>query len=300
MHHHVNSICPFAGQSVLPTRKCRPRVRIFKKKRAFPLAVGSLWYIIPTDFLICRMIGVYPGMNHCLWSKLKVLWVQNGMASSLRDQPNGHQLFFPKHQRRRTILGVSLSLQTASVCHHRSRSWARILYSRLMTSIECINGCCHYRRGPSGLRWIAWHRNEKFLYAFWIPSEIRWKPGVIRNWDSWAGWGGKAFESWIGKSCGRSKKGIATWIWMRGSKVDGCSITTCYSELERMSLATGGTDIFAYVGNLAKRNGKISFQSLPRIFCGSRYLKAAMKRGYRSREFSVIHELNSASSFSGI
>ena len=30
--------------------------------------------------------------------------------------------------------------------------------------------------------------------------------------------------------------------------------STRYSELERMSLAKGGTDIFAFVGNLAKRS----------------------------------------------
>ena len=31
-------------------------------------------------------------------------------------------------------------------------------------------------------------------------------------------------------------------------------LTTPYSELERMSSAKGGTDIFAFVGNLAKRS----------------------------------------------
>ena len=48
------------------------------------------------------------------------------------------------------------------------------------------------------------------------------------------------------------QKRIVTWIWMRRSKVDGCLML--YSELERMSLANGGTDVFALFGNLAKRS----------------------------------------------
>jgi len=267
------------------------------RQRSFPFTVVLFWYIISTEFLICRVIDVYAVKYESLPLKqvegpASTKWHGELNLRSAKETP----VILPKtFTKTNDPWRLSVSPNCLGLPPSMSQSWARIPYCRLMTSIECINGCCHYRRGPSGFRSIAWHRKEKLLFAFWIPSELKMKSGCVSEPVFVGGWGGKPFESWIAESLNRVaevEKGIATWIWMRGSKVDGYSIDALFRAWADV-VGKGWNRHICIRRESRKTQFQLTLRShshfeqgLPRVFCGSRYLKTAMKRGMsKSRIF---------------
>ena len=254
----------------------------------------SIWYIISTEFLICRIICGYP----VEYESLPLKAIESSASTKWLGDLNSRStkrtaIILPKTSTKTNDpWHLSVSPNCLGLPPSISHSWVHIPYSRPMTSIECINGCCHYRRGQSGFRCIAWHLREKLLFAFWIPSELRWKAVVFRNRYSWAGWGGKAFESWIGKSCGRGRRKYCDvnmderiksgWIFndaLFGAWADvvskGWNRHIC---IRRESRKTQYRRTWWSHSHFEK--------GLLRVFCGSRYLKTAMKRGIsKSRIF---------------